>query len=409
MHSPVHRATIVDVARAAGVSHATVSRYLNQHSYVSASARVAIEAAIAEVGYVPNRTARSLVRRETRAVAFIAREHPDMFFLDTSLSNMAVGANTSLAERGYQMMVLIVDSEPSADRIVEMINGGFVDSAILVAMQDHDPIIGRLAQSPTPLVTASEPAPDSGIPRVDTDNTGGTQAITEMLASTGRRRLAEIRGPRDAPASRLRHEGFRRALGASYDARLVEDATRWNEDAGAAAMRALLSRDPSIDGVVAASDLLATGALDVLRAAGRSVPGDVGIVGFDDSPIAARTQPPLSTVRQDARRMGKVMADLAIRQINGERLDGYICTIPNEIVWRASAGEPAPAGPPARRLRRAGPHPAPALTTRGRCSSEARVKERPFRCPRVRRYPGGKSSGMTRSNLGRGRARTSLE
>ena len=376
MPSPAHRATIVDVARAAGVSHATVSRFLNQRSYVSASARTAIEAAIAEVGYVPNRTARSLVRRETHAVAFIVREHPDLFFLDSNLSNMAVGANTSLSGRGYQMMVLIVDSESSADRIIEMISGGFVDAAILVAMQDNDPVIVRLAQSPTPLVTASAPAPDSGIPRVDTDNTGGTRTITEMLLSTGRRRVAEIRGPRDEPASHLRHDGFRSALGALYDPMLVEDATRWNEDAGAAAMRALLRRDPSIDGVVAASDLLAAGALDALRAAGRSVPGDVGIVGFDDSPIAALTQPPLSTVRQDARRLGEAMAELAIRQINGERLDGYADTIPNEIVWRASAGDPRLASRAGRRLGRAA-RPLPGGRERARVARRVLGRHRP--------------------------------
>ncbi|MFF2267366.1 LacI family DNA-binding transcriptional regulator [Cellulosimicrobium cellulans] len=331
------RATIKDVADAAGISHATVSRYLNRTSYVSKASGRAIEEAIQQVNYVPNRTARSLVRQETRAVAFIVREHPDMFFVDANLSNMAIGANAALSERDYQMFLLIVDSPRSADRITELITGGFVDGAILVAMHDED-MVTDLARSATPIVTASTPSPELAIPRVDTDNVGGTQRITRMLRETGRTQIAEIRGPAHVPVSKLRHEGFRAAMGDELDENLVVEAAEWSLAAGLDAMRELLRRAPQLDGVVAASDLLAAGAIDALRAHGRSVPDDVAVVGFDDSPWAVRTQPPLSTVRQDTLVTGTRMAELLLQQIGGEDLTGYSEIIPNTVVWRESAG-----------------------------------------------------------------------
>jgi DNA-binding LacI/PurR family transcriptional regulator len=333
------RPTVRDVARLAGVSHATVSRYLNRTSYVSAGAAAAIEAAVADTGYRPNRNARSLVNRRNRTVAFVVREKTDMFFADSTLSAQAVGANTTLSERDYQMLMLIVDSERSEQRIIELVAGGAADGAILLAMNDNDPIALALAESSTPIVVASTPVVAPSVPRVDTDNFAGTSEITALLRATGARPVGEIRGPAHAPVSAIRHDGFRSALGDEYDERLVVDAAEWSFTAGAAAMAELLRREPAVGGVVAASDLLAAGALETVHTAGLQVPHDVAIVGFDDSPWAARTRPPLTTVRQDPRRTGERLADLILQLIEGERLpDDYAEILPTEIVWRESAG-----------------------------------------------------------------------
>ncbi len=331
------RPTIKDVAVAAGISHATVSRYLNKRSYVSAASGAAIEAAIRKVGYVPNRTARSLVRQHTQAVAFIVREHPDLFFADPNLSRMAIGANAALSAAGYQMFMLIVDTDDSADRIVDIILGGFVDGAVLVAMQHNDPVAVALSSSATPLVTASTPLQDSTTPSVDTDNAGGATAITRRLLATGRKRVAEIRGPGAVPVSALRHAGFVEALGDAYDERLVATADEWTFAAGSAAMARLLDRAPEVDGVVAASDLLASGAMAVLRSRGRCVPDDVGVVGFDDSPWATQTHPQLSTVRQNSHATGVRMAEILLQQFAGEDFTGHHEILPNEVIWRGSA------------------------------------------------------------------------
>lgn len=339
---PPTRATIRDVADAAGISHATVSRYLNKHSYVSAQAGEAIERAIVEVRYVPNRTARSLVSRRTMSIAFIVREHSDLFFQDPNLSSQAVGANATLSAAGYQMLILIVEGDVSAQRATELVAGGSVDGAILVAMVENDPIVTALASAGTALVTASTPVSGSSVPSIDTDNPGGTAEITAKLVGTGRRVIAEITGPTPAPVTALRHAGFVDGVGDLYRADLVVAASEWTMAAGAGAMTELLQREPLIDGVVCASDAIAAGAIDALYAAGRSIPGDVGIVGFDDSSWAIRTTPPLSTVRQDARSTGVRMADILLRQLAGEDLAGYTEVIPTTLVWRDSAGPSMP-------------------------------------------------------------------
>lgn len=333
------RPTVHDVARAAGISHATVSRYLNKNAYVSETSRTAIEAAIRDVNYVPNRTARSLVQQKTHCVAFIVREHPTSFFTDPNLNNQAIGASSVLSARDYVMLILIVDSDESALRITDLIRGGFVDGAILAAMHKDDVMVKDLLESTTPIVTASSPVDDPRIHIVDTDNVSGTRMITGMLRATGRSRVGEIRGPAAAPVSTLRHEGFTQALGERYDERLVVTATEWSAVAGTAAMAELLQREPEIDGVVAASDLIAVGAIEALQDAGRNVPYDVGVVGFDDAPWATQTRPPLSTVRQDALLTGRRMAEIVLGLIDGDEMTHRTEIIPNTVVWRESAGD----------------------------------------------------------------------
>lgn len=327
-------ATIIDVAREAGISHATVSRYLNGRSYVSAAARSEIERAIAAVGYVPNNSARALVSRRTASVAFIVREDADLFFDDATLVGQARGANAALSELGYQLQIMIVDSAASEERIARLVIGRSVDAALLSAMRFDDPLARALHAAGVPLVTASEPLPGSGIPSVDIDNVGACRDIARRLDATGRRRIVVLSGPAAAPVSALRHRGVVEALGAGLP---TVDATDWTTDAGRAAMRRLLDLEPELDGVVAASDSLAVGALAELRASGRSVPADVGVTGFDDSPWAARADPPLSTVRQDGTATGRRMAEIVARALAGDDQTGRRDLMPTEIVWRDSA------------------------------------------------------------------------
>jgi len=332
------RPTILDVARLAGTSHATVSRYLNGRSYVARATADAIEDAIHRVGYVPNRTARSLVQQSTQAVAFVVRERPDLFFADPNLSRMAIGANAALSAAGYQMLLLIVDTDESADRIVTLVRGGFVDGALLVAMHEEDRVVAELAGAGVPLVTASTPLPDASVPWVDTDNEEASAAITRALVSTGRARVGEIHGPRDAPVSHQRHDGYVRALGAGFDPARVAVADEWSLGAGARAMEELLAAASDLDGVVAASDVLAAGAMDTLHRHGRRVPDDVGVVGFDDSPWATQTSPALTTVHQDAQETGRRMAVRLVEHLRGGApLEGGE-VVPSRVVWRGSAG-----------------------------------------------------------------------
>lgn len=336
------RPTVHDVARVAGVSHATVSRHLNGHSNVAPGTAAAIDAAVAQVRYVPNRTARQLVRRTTQTVALIVREHVDLFYSDPTLSRMAAGANAMLAQRGYLMPLMLVDTPQTEDRVIDMVLGGSVDGALLVAMMTDDRVAQALRGAQVPLVTASTPFHDDDIAWVDTDNKAGMEQIARLLKATGRTVMAEIRGPVSAPVSEMRHQGFVAAAGRDYVPELVVDAAEWSFDAGAFAMRTLLDRGLPFTGLVVASDLLAAGAMSVLHASGLRVPGDVAVVGFDDSPAALMTVPAISTVRQDSRTTGNEMAALLLRLIAGESVANNHVVVPSQVVWRDSAGPMPP-------------------------------------------------------------------
>ncbi|MEU8238567.1 LacI family DNA-binding transcriptional regulator [Actinoplanes missouriensis] len=337
MSRPQKRATVHDIAAAAGVSRGTVSRVLNG-GYVSAEARAAIEAAILEVGYVPNNAARTLKMRRSQAVGFVALEPHSLFLDDPNIGSIMLGANAALSLADHQMVSLVVESQRDTERVARYLSGGFVDGAIVVSARTRDPIIKVIADLGLPAAFVGHPPELSdNIPFVGIDNVGSAQAITARLASSGRRRIGMIAAALDRDSGIDRLTGFKTALGTGYDPALVADVPHYDYGSGVKGMRLLLEREPSIDGVFAASDAIAAGALEALREAGRSVPGDVGVVGFDDSTWAVRCQPQLSTVHQPAKELGSYAAQLVLRQLRGETLEPGGQMLPTPIVWRDSA------------------------------------------------------------------------
>ncbi|MFO7689559.1 MAG: LacI family DNA-binding transcriptional regulator [Cryobacterium sp.] len=331
------RATIHDVAVEAGVSRGTVSRVINDERYVSAAARAAIEAAIEKVGYVPNNAARSLVMQRSQAVGFIVHEPHSLFLEDPNIGEILLGANTALSRADYQMVCLIIDSDRDTERVARYLSGGFVDGAIIVSARENDPITRIVEKLGLPTAFVGHPPDLHDLPFVGIDNRSSARTLTEHLIATGRRRIGMIAAALDRDSGADRLAGFTDALADRFDPTLVAQVPLYAYAAGVTGMRELLQRAPDIDGVFAASDAVAAGALEVLRDAGRNVPGDVGVVGFDDSAWARRTQPPLSTVRQPAAGLGAGAAQLVLQQLRGEEppLGGLILDTP--IVWRDSA------------------------------------------------------------------------
>ncbi|MBC7550951.1 MAG: LacI family DNA-binding transcriptional regulator [Cellulomonas sp.] len=331
------RATILDVAVEAGVSRGTVSRVVNGEPYVSSQARAAIEAAIERVGYVPNSAARSLVMQRSQAVGFLVHEPHSLFLEDPNIGGILLGANTALSRADYQMVCLIIDSARDNERVARYLSGGFVDGAVIVSAREHDPLTRIVEKLGLPAAFVGHP-PDLGqLPFVGIDNRASARAITQRLKATGRRRIGMIAAALDRDSGADRLAGFQDALGAAFDPVLVVRVPLYAYAAGAAGMRELLERDPAIDGVFAASDAVAAGALEALREAGRRVPDDVGIVGFDDSAWAVQSQPRLSTVHQPAAGLGEAAAAAVLSQLRGEspQLGGIL--LPTSIVWRDSA------------------------------------------------------------------------
>ncbi|GAA3201752.1 LacI family DNA-binding transcriptional regulator [Dactylosporangium siamense] len=331
---PARRPTINDVAAAAGVSRGTVSRVLNGGRDVSDAAQEAVEKAMRKTGYVVNQHARSLVTQRSQSVAFILSEPQDRLFEDPNFNVLLHGCTQALAKHDITLLLTLASSLEDRKRLGRYLTGGHVDGALLVSTHSGNPLIPELLSRGLPVVACGKPL---GYERqaayVAADDRDGARQMVEYLRSTGRRRIATITGPLDTPGGIERLAGYREALGDSDPALIAHgDYTRAG---GEAAMRRLLSQTPDLDAVFVASDLMAAGAITVLQLAGKRIPEDVAVGGFDDSQVALTTQPPLTTVRQSYPRISAEMVRLLLSLIDGESPAAVI--VPTELVVRESA------------------------------------------------------------------------
>ncbi|MFC8304030.1 LacI family DNA-binding transcriptional regulator [Specibacter sp. NPDC057265] len=330
------RATILDVATVAGISRGTVSRVLNGEPYVSETAREAVTKAIQAVGYVPNSAARNLVRQRSQAVGLLIHEPHSLFLEDPNIGSIMLGANTVLSRAGYQMVCLIIDSERDLHRVGGYLNGGAIDGAIVISARENDPISEIIEQLAMASAFVGHPPNRRRLPFVSIHNKKAAAEITARLKDSGRTRIGMIASALDRAAGSDRLAGFKEAMGADYLPELVTEVASFSFDAGIAGMRQLLEKCPGIEAVFAASDAVAAGAMTVLQQAGRRVPEDIALVGFDDSVWAQRTNPPLSTVHQPASELGAEAAELVLAQLRGEKINRDGVYLETEIVWRSS-------------------------------------------------------------------------
>ncbi|WP_458042645.1 MULTISPECIES: LacI family DNA-binding transcriptional regulator [Bacteria] len=329
------RSTVHDVAHAAGVSRGTVSRVLNG-GYVSEVAREAVERAIRAVGYVPNNAARTLVRQRTQAVGFIVHEPHSLFLEDPNIGGIMLGTNATLSEADYQMVCLVVDSRRDTDRVARYLSGGFVDGVVIVSARREDPITDVVERLALPAAFVGHP-PGISAAWVGVDNRGAARELTNRFRASGRRRIGMIAAALDRDSGSDRLAGFREAMGEDFDPTLVEEIALYSYADGVVGMTRLLERVPDIEGVFAASDAVAAGAIEAIKASGRQVPVDIGVVGFDDSTWARRTVPALSTVHQPAEGLGRAAATAVLAQLAGESFSDSGQLLPTPIVWRESA------------------------------------------------------------------------
>ncbi len=302
------RVTLEEVARAAGVSRATVSRVVNGVASVDENIRQAVEEAISTTGYLPNLAARSLVTRRADAVALVLPDE-DRILGDPFFGRVVRGVMTVTGPAGLHL-VLTTTGAGTSDQVVSDLKRGRLDGVILVHTSASDPLPGRLIGAHHPVVLSARPPTPLAITYVDVNQTAGAALAAGHLRRAGRTRLATIAGPQDTPAGQDRLSGFLAEVG---DVPWVEGD--FTMSGGADAMARLLAAHPDVDGVFVASDLMAQGAIPVLRREGRRVPDDVAIVGFDDSSAALDCDPPLTTVRQPTEEMAAEMARLLVKQI----------------------------------------------------------------------------------------------
>lgn len=340
---PARRPTISDVARRAGVSTGTVSRYLNGGRWVSAEATRAITRAIRETGYVANSTARRLRTGRSGTVAFVVDEPPARFFEDPNFEALVIEVGQALAARDQTMVLLLAGDEDSAKRAETFLRTSGVDGAVTASAQPEHQLFERIQAASIPLVNVGSPAGlEDRIAFVAADDREGARLMAEHLLERGARELAVIAGPGHTPGGILRPGAFVDAVEASEAFAASSPAPRvvavehgdYTAASGREAATAILRAHPQVDAIFAANDRMARGAIEALQEQGRTVPDDVLVGGFDDSVGAEADVPRLTTVRQDFRRIAEELVDALGKQIDGGVRTNVV--VPVQLVVRES-------------------------------------------------------------------------
>ncbi|HET9649905.1 MAG TPA: LacI family DNA-binding transcriptional regulator [Microlunatus sp.] len=336
--TPTGPPTLEMVAAAAGVSRATVSRVVNGSPKVSPQVVDAVNQAISRLNYVPNRAARTLASRQAMAIALLIPEDIGRFYSDPYFASVVRGITERLEETDYVLNLLLSSSDPR-HKTRRYLGGGAVDGALVVSHHAGDRDLIELSRI-VPTVFGGDPTTMLGLQDryvVDVDNRGGAREATRHLIRLGRRRIGTVTGAMDMHAAVHRLQGWRSAMQEAG----LDDSAVANGDftsyGGATAMRELISHYPDLDAVFVANDLMARGALITLGAAGREVPSDVALIGFDDSFAATNEPPQLSTVRQNTKLMGWSMADLLLDLLAGRTPAHRTRILPTSLVLRETA------------------------------------------------------------------------
>ncbi|WP_216589171.1 LacI family DNA-binding transcriptional regulator [Streptomyces brasiliscabiei] len=332
---PVRQPTLDAVAALAGVSRSVASRVLNNAPHVSRGKREAVERAVRRLGYVPNPSARALATRRTRAAALVVSGEEPAIFADPFFARVIVGASAALEEADLHLMLCLAASDRGRERVAELIRCKGADGVMMMALREGDPLARTAEEADIPVVFGGRPVGPAPRWYVDVDNVGGAREATEYLLARGRRRVVAICGRLDTEAGRARYRGYRDALLAAGLDPFPPRAGDFTEPGGAAVMATLLAEHPDLDGVFAASDNMAAGALRTLREAGRQVPGDVAVVGYDDLAVAEIADPPLTTVHQPVAELGREMARMLVALVRGQ--DPTPLILPTRLVVRRSA------------------------------------------------------------------------
>jgi LacI family transcriptional regulator len=327
-----------EIARIAGVSRSTVSRVINDAPNVRSEVRQRVWRVVEEMDYHPNAVARSLVSRRNQTLGVFIPETVDIVFVDPFFPGVLRGIAEAANEHEYHLMFSMINHPLKESFYRRALRSQVLDGVVIVSASTDDPLIPRLIRDRISFVSIGRHPCELDINYVDADNVGGAQEATAHLLQCGRQRVATITGPLNMVAGVDRRAGYEMALreaGLGVNEALIVEGD-FTQNSGAVAMERLLPLEP--DAVFVASDPMAIGALHVLHQAGRRVPEDVAVVGFDDAPMVTFTNPPLTTVRQPVYELGTSAVDLLLRLLEQEAQGPLHKVLPTELVIRASCG-----------------------------------------------------------------------
>ncbi|MHB9753684.1 LacI family DNA-binding transcriptional regulator [Streptomyces sp. BYX5S] len=328
-------AGIKDVAAAAGVSVATVSRVLNAHPSVSPATRTRVLAAVESLGYRPNAVARSLRTAQTRTLGLVISDVLNPYFgeLTRAVEDEARGL-------GYSVIIGNADERPELqDHHVRTLLDRRIDGLLVSPTDGGSPIMLDAARTGTPMVFVDRWIPGVDVPVVRSDGRAAVRDLVAHLHALGHRRLAIIAGPAATTTGSERVDAFREAL-ASYELELPDayiGQGDFQADSGRRVTEAFLALPEPPGAVFAADNLMALGALDAVRARGLRVPDDIAVAAFDDIPWFVHTDPPITAIAQPTKELGRAAVRALVDRIEGRAPESV--TLPAHLVVRRSCGE----------------------------------------------------------------------
>jgi LacI family transcriptional regulator len=328
--------TIRDVAQKAGVSPATVSRYINGSAPVSTEVAERIQEVMGDLKYVPHAAARQLATQKAHAIGLLLTDMSNEFF-----PPLVTGIESIVQQEGYN---LLVASRRVGDRVDAQISIGphNSDGMIVFAGSLNDSEILRLHQAGFPLVLIYRASPEgANIPSVTIRNKRSTRKLIDHLIEVHHRsRIVFVRGPANQEDTQWREMGYQESLaahGIAYDPNLIIPGEYNRTDAYQAMSKFLENKPPDFDAVFTGNDDSAIGVIDALYKKGLRIPDDISVAGFDDLELSAFLTPPLTTVNAPTECVGKTAARHLFNLLAGQKVDP-VTLLPTEIVIRRSCG-----------------------------------------------------------------------
>ncbi|GAA4987711.1 LacI family transcriptional regulator [Nonomuraea thailandensis] len=331
--------TLRDVAEAAGVHAATASRALNPKTRQQISAETArrVMRAAQALGYQPNSVARSLKTSRTGTVGLVIPDLTNPLF-----PPIVRGVESVLESGGYHVWIVNTDNDAEREHAkIESLRARQVEGLIIATARLEHPLLRRLHEQGVRMVLINRQVEHLSLPAVTGDDATGVAAAVRHLAGLGHTRIAHLSGPLSTSTGRVRAQAFRHAvrdLGLPGD--LVVECAHWSESDGAAALRALLTRDAAFTAVVAGNDLIALGCYDVFAERGLSCPGDVSVIGFNDMPFLDKLRPPLTTVAVPHHELGAEAARMLLDCLGDPGRPARTLLLPVSLVVRGSTAPP---------------------------------------------------------------------
>ncbi len=326
--------TVLDVAKRAGVAPITVSRVINNSGYISQGTRARVEAAVKEMGYVPNTLARGLRSKRTKTLALVVTDIANPYF-----TLMARGVEDVAGAADYSVVYCNTDeSEAKEEKYANLLAQRQVDGVLLVPSCGNVKTIKFLLSKDITVVALDRRVSGMRIDTVRSDSQDGANRLTQLLLGSGHTRIAMITGPRDVSTSADRVAGYRQALAR---AGLAENELvyygAFNQESGYELTEQAMMRSPRPTAIFGANNFITIGIIKALQNLKLNVPGDVSVVGFDDLPESMLLSPFLTVAAQPAYEMGRTATELLLKRISGE-LSGKCQTLvlQTQIIERRS-------------------------------------------------------------------------